>query len=130
MNKLSVMLWLSDFLPALGVLGGMLGTVGVAASSILTACGVLMYSDDTRAKEEVEAARLRCVKAAWRLWPVALFSVAVCVATPSKMTVMAIAASEASGMALQSEDGKEITNDALSAVKAWLKAQIKEQAGK
>lgn len=126
MNKLSLMLWLSDVLPALGVFGGVVGSVGMIASTFVSAFGIFWAADYTSEKDEAVAFRKRCGRAAWIMWPSALVAITLCILTPTKTTVMAIAASEASEMVLTSPDGKEITNDALTAVKAWLKAQIKD----
>jgi hypothetical protein len=124
MTKLSWLLWLSDVVYGVQSLCGVTLAIGGVGAVIATACMVL-------AKDEMDGTLYgRLSYAVRRLWAILAVAAVLVVAIPSKTTVLAIAATETAAMAMQTPDGREITSDALNAVKAWLRAQIVEEKKK
>ncbi len=118
MTKLSWLLWLSDgtdkvqaLCEIISLLGGM-AAVPTSVAIVLCKGGM----DD--------ALHQRLTYWVRHLWAIIGVAVTLLVFIPNKTTILAIAATESAAMALQTPDGREITNEALNAVKAWLRAQI------
>jgi len=121
MTKLSWLLWLSDVVLGVQSLCAVILGIGGTGAVIATACVIL-------GKDEMDDALCgRLSYAVKRLWAILAVAAVLVVAIPSKTTVLAIAATETAAMAMQTPDGREITSDALNAVKAWLRAQIEER---
>ena len=120
MNKLSVMLWLSDALPNFaGVLGGFAILLGIA-SVIMSIAFVVMkcFPDDEDARRGRKLIKpLLCA-----FWPTLILLAFISAAIPSQRTILAMTASEVA----TTPAGQEIMNDTMTLIRQWLKAQIKE----
>jgi len=127
MTNLSWMLWLSDLAPNIQGAAG----IATALCSVGAVITTIIYLVDSSYPEQLpEPARRRILLVARRLWIVVGTATIIAVLMPSKTTIIAIAATESAAMVLKSPDGKEITSEALVAVKQWLRSQIIKNGGK
>lgn len=133
MNSLSWLLWLSDVTPKIGAITGTFAALGALAAIVLTALGLFLKADSNytsnyeQRSASVEMARLSCVSAAKRVWPIAIVAMLISAIMPDKTTVLAIAASEVGQTTINTPEAVEIKNEALRTLRDWLKShQAKE----
>lgn len=114
MNTLSWMIYAADVVGALNALSGL---VTVVAAPIAGASAAHIFIDEPKGEKLTTARRM----IRNNLIVTAIFS-AICVFTPSKDTIYAIAASEMGEEVIKSPTAGK----AMKALDAWLNAQIKE----
>lgn len=122
MNSLSWLLWvaeLSDKLSVMAVIAGLFAAAGGLITTLLA-----NFGDGFDAEE-----RAHIWKFARRAWIVAGIACSLLLLAPSKTTLLAIAASEIGHSVIETPEAKEIKNEALRALRDWLKShQAKEKS--
>lgn len=131
MNTLSWFIYMAGVFGNLNLILGAFLFFGTLITVIITILGMVMHSD--MGKEEAkfwEFKRQMCARWAARMWALIVVVSFVQIASPTRETMLAIAASQVGEQIAKTDTVKGIAGDAAKALELWIKKQIEAEKPK